>query len=81
MLVGNKSDLPEARRQVSFEEGAQFADQNGLTFLEASAKDARNVEAVSLFLIILLYLLCFYDYQLQDLDTFNQVIACLAHGY
>lgn len=43
LLIGNKNDL-EHRRAVSFEEGKAFADQNGLLFLETSAKTAYNVE-------------------------------------
>jgi len=43
MLIGNKCDL-EHRRQVSPEEGKKFADENGLMFLETSAKTAHNVE-------------------------------------
>lgn len=45
MLVGNKCDLSH-RRAVSFEEGEQFAKENGLIFMEASAKTAQNVEEV-----------------------------------
>ncbi|CAE7934097.1 RAB2A, partial [Symbiodinium sp. KB8] len=41
MLIGNKSDLE--RREVSYEEGAWFARQNGLFFLETSAKTGQNV--------------------------------------
>lgn len=43
MLIGNKSDL-EHRRAVSTAEGATFAKENGLIFLETSAKTASNVE-------------------------------------
>ena len=43
MLVGNKGDL-DHRRQVSKEEGEKFAQENGLIFLETSAKTAANVE-------------------------------------
>jgi len=43
MLIGNKSDL-DHRRQVSYEEGAKFAKENDLIFLETSAKTAANVE-------------------------------------
>eukprot|EP00249_Psilotum_nudum_P007026 c20256_g1_i2 orf=362-1003(-) len=43
MLIGNKCDLAH-RRAVSTEEGAQFAKENGLIFMEASAKTAQNVE-------------------------------------
>lgn len=35
-LIGNKSDL-ESTREVTYEEAKQFADENGLTFVEASA--------------------------------------------
>lgn len=47
MLIGNKSDL-EHRRAVSTKEGEIFAQENGLVFLETSAKSAANVETVSL---------------------------------
>ena len=43
MLIGNKSDL-EHRRAVSTKEGEAFAEENGLIFLETSAKTAANVE-------------------------------------
>jgi len=43
MLIGNKSDL-DHRRQVTKEEGAKFAQDHGLIFLETSAKTAANVE-------------------------------------
>jgi len=46
ILIGNKSDLEH--REVSFDEGAWFAGQNGLFFLEASAKTGHNVEAAFL---------------------------------
>lgn len=42
MLIGNKCDLEH--RDVSYEEGAQFARDNGLIFKETSAKTAQNVE-------------------------------------
>lgn len=47
MLIGNKCDLAH-RRAVSKEEGEQFAKENGLLFLEASARTAQNVEEVML---------------------------------
>lgn len=36
-LIGNKSDLKE-QRDVTYDEAKQFADENGLMFVEASAK-------------------------------------------
>eukprot|EP01118_Nematostelium_gracile_P004644 TRINITY_DN154_c0_g1_i2.p1 TRINITY_DN154_c0_g1~~TRINITY_DN154_c0_g1_i2.p1 ORF type:complete len:200 (-),score=63.58 TRINITY_DN154_c0_g1_i2:65-664(-) len=43
MLIGNKCDLEE-KRQVSREEGEKFARDNGLFFLETSAKTDQNVD-------------------------------------
>jgi len=43
MLIGNKSDL-EHRRAVSTAEGQKFAEDNGLIFMETSAKTSANVE-------------------------------------
>jgi GTPase SAR1 family protein len=45
MLIGNKSDLEE-KRVVSREEGEKFAQDNGLFFLETSAKTDDNVDEV-----------------------------------
>jgi Ras-related protein Rab-14 len=42
-LIGNKCDL-EAQRDVTFEEAKQFAEENGLMFVEASAKTGDGVE-------------------------------------
>ena len=42
ILIGNKKDL-EDKRQVTYEEGESFAKENGLMFLETSAKTAYNV--------------------------------------
>lgn len=46
ILIGNKSDLD--RREVTYDEGAWFARQNGLFFLETSAKTGQNVDAAFL---------------------------------
>jgi len=42
MLVGNKSDL-EDERQVSYEQGEEFAKEIGMQFLETSAKNDEQV--------------------------------------
>ena len=42
ILIGNKKDL-EDKRQISYEEGEALAKENGLLFLETSAKTAYNV--------------------------------------
>ncbi|KAJ3426588.1 ras-related protein rab-2a [Anaeramoeba flamelloides] len=45
IIVGNKIDL-ENKREVSEEEGRKFAEENGLWFLEASAKTGHNVNQI-----------------------------------
>ena len=42
LLIGNKCDL-ESKREVSFQEGKEFAEQNGMTFIETSAKNDEKV--------------------------------------
>jgi Ras-related protein Rab-2A len=42
ILIGNKTDL-EDKREVTFEEGEEFAKNNGLFFLETSAKNFTNI--------------------------------------
>lgn len=44
MLIGNKCDM-ESERQVSFQEGKDYADSLGIPFLETSAKNKINIEA------------------------------------
>ena len=43
VLIGNKVDLHDSRR-VSYEEGKEFADKNGLLFYETSAKSSYNID-------------------------------------
>jgi small GTP-binding protein len=43
LLVGNKCDL-EDKREVTFQEGKDFADNNGMKFIETSAKTNQNVD-------------------------------------
>ena len=45
VLIGNKIDLDE-QREVSYEEGKKFAEENGMLFYETSAKSGDNVENV-----------------------------------
>lgn len=44
ILVGNKSDLKDAR-EVSMDEGKSLAETQGLFFMETSALDSSNVTA------------------------------------
>lgn len=41
-MVGNKCDCTE-KRQVSFDQGKEFADTHGMKFIETSAKNSFNV--------------------------------------
>ena len=43
ILIGNKCDF-EDKRKFTFQEGKDFADSNGMKFLETSAKTATKVE-------------------------------------
>ena len=45
LLVGNKIDL-EDKREVSFEEGENFAKDNSMLFYETSAKNGDNIENI-----------------------------------
>jgi GTPase SAR1 family protein len=42
-MIGNKSDLSD-QRAVSFEEASKFAEENNMIYIEASAKNGKNVE-------------------------------------
>lgn len=42
ILIGNKSDL-EDYREVSKQEGEEFAQKNDMLFLETSAKTSLNI--------------------------------------
>ena len=46
VLAGNKADLGEQDRQVSFEEGDNFAQQKGIMFFEISALNGFNVQVM-----------------------------------
>jgi len=43
-LIGNKADMPAARREVAADEAARLAEEQGLFFSEASALSGDNVE-------------------------------------
>jgi GTPase SAR1 family protein len=43
LLLGNKDDL-KAEREVTTEEGQEFANKHNLIFFETSAKSGHNIE-------------------------------------
>lgn len=46
VLLGNKSDVKDSDREISYEEGAEFAKNEGMIFMETSAKSSENVDVV-----------------------------------
>ena len=46
VLIGNKEDLSSTERQVEYDEGKQFAEQNNMLFFETSAKTGNKIEDV-----------------------------------
>ena len=51
IIIGNKCDIDQSKRQISFEEGKQYAESKGYHFYETSAKTGENVEKSVLFLV------------------------------
>jgi len=45
IIVGNKTDLEEERK-VTTSEGKRFATENGIDYIETSAKEGQNVEVL-----------------------------------
>ena len=44
IIVGNKCDVEDGERQVTVEEGQNYADSKGYHFYETSAKTGKNIE-------------------------------------
>ncbi|KAL4562040.1 hypothetical protein LXL04_034229 [Taraxacum kok-saghyz] len=54
MLIGNKSDL-DSQRDVTTEDAKEFAEREGLYFMETSALEATNVEPAFLTILTQIY--------------------------
>jgi Ras-related protein Rab-1A len=44
VLIGNKADLPESERKITFEEGKELADSKNMIFIETSARTSANIQ-------------------------------------
>ena len=44
MLIGNKSEVENKKRQVSKEEAKKYAKSKNFNYIETSAKSGKNVE-------------------------------------
>lgn len=64
-MAGNKADLSNSR-VVEYEEAKQYAEENGLLFMETSAKTAMNVNDIFLAIGMLIFFIynCNYTYYL-----------------
>ena len=51
MLVGNKCDLEENKRQVSTEEAQEYAKENKIEFIEVSAKTEKGINDMFKYII------------------------------
>ena len=65
MVVGNKSDL-ESKREVTYEEGKDFADKHNLSFMEVSAKTGQSIENASVF--------SFFKHHIKRISTFRRLL-------
>jgi Ras-related protein Rab-5C len=45
-LAGNKADLAESNRKTLTSDAQQYADENGLLFMETSAKTNQNITEI-----------------------------------
>ena len=44
MLIGNKSDVDQSQRKVTYEQGVSLGEELGMTFFETSAKTGNNIK-------------------------------------
>lgn len=79
-LAGNKADLAN-KRMVEFEEAQAYADENGLLFMETSAKTAMNVNDI--FLAIGEFFLNenISSISLEKTDCFWNIFVCLSGNF
>ena len=74
-LAGNKADLA-AKRAVEFEEAKGYAEENGLLFMETSAKTAMNVNDIFLAIGMSYVLVCYKIVEASFCTFFLQPRSC-----
>jgi GTPase SAR1 family protein len=69
VLVGNKVDLNDNERKVSFEEGEKLAQENNINFYEISAKENINIKKCISYLVKEIMQNKLYDDRIEDSFT------------
>ena len=69
VLVGNKVDLDDNERKVSFEEGEKLAQENNINFYEISAKENINIKKCISYLVKEIMQNKLYDDRIEDSFT------------
>ncbi|GAA0172773.1 hypothetical protein Leryth_005418 [Lithospermum erythrorhizon] len=77
MLIGNKTDL-EDQRAVPIEDAKEFAQTEGLFFLETSALEATNVETAFLTVLTEIFNIVNKKNLVADEDQTNGIPASLS---
>ena len=75
LLIGNKVDK-ESERQVSYAQGSQYAEENGMKFLECCAFDIKTVEPAFNYLLEQII----FKMDMGDLDPNNETLGIKLQG-
>lgn len=72
ILIGNKIDLDETEREVSYKDGESFAKINKIEFMETSAKVKENIDVVFLSIAQNIYDLKLKKTKINRTDSYPQ---------